>query len=239
MLHVEGSRLTLLFFIALLLPSAWANPRPKITSQKPSSVPNLIDESSSLRVLQEQSVQKDISRARMKYGIGYAVMSAKKFELLANERRVRYNDVSRPGLAGNIGYFPLPYFGYIGVIGNVGYNYGENTGEVKTSLHWLAADLSLAYRYEASERALVKPFVSFGGGYNVLIQRGPSYYNTSEARGMGIASLGLNLNLNRTFSFRSPLMWELSAQYRKVIDSEDRGLNFDGEQYALGLELAL
>ncbi len=235
----RADRGAILLFLALSFSIAGATPRPSITSTKPSPVPNLIDESSRLKVLQEETVQQEISRARLKYGLGYGVMSAKKLDILANERQVRYNDVSRPGIAGNIGYFPLPFHGYFGLIGNIGYNYGENSGLVKTSLHWLAADLSLAYRYEASARALFKPFISVGAGYNILIQRGPSYYNTSEARANGIAGVGVNLNLNRTFSFQSPLMWELSAQYRKVIDSEDRGLNFDGEQYALGLELAL
>lgn len=227
--------------LALILNSAGAlaSPRPKISTGKTSPIPNLIDESARLKVLQEETVQKAVSRARMKYGIGYTVMSAKKLELIANERLVRYNDVSRPGLNANIGYFPLNYRGYWGLVGQVSYNYGENSGLVKTALHWMSADISLMYRYEESERALFKPFFALGGGYNVLIQRGPSYYNTSEARGVGVVGLGVNLNLNRTFAFRAPLMWELTAQYRKIIDSEDRNLNFNGEQYALGLELAL
>lgn len=218
--------------------TAHADPRPRISTGK-TSVPNLIDESSRLKVLQEETVQKDVARARLKYGLGLTVMSAKKLELVANERVVRYNDVSRPGLAGNFGYFPIRYHGYIGLIGQVGYNYGENSGLVKTALHWFSADISVAYRHEPSEKALLKPFVALGGGYNALIQRGPSYYNTSEARGVGVASLGVNLNLNRAFAFHAPLLWEVTAQYRKVIDSEDRNLNFNGEQYALGLELAL
>ncbi len=223
----------LLLGLWLGLASAHAAPK------KSSPNLNLIDESVRLKVLQEESVQKDIPSARRTYTLGFSDTSAKKLEVISNGRTVNYDDVRRPGVSGGIGYFPLRYRGYFGVLGNVTYSYGERSGLVKTSLHWITGDIALAYRYEESTSAWIKPFIALGAGYNVLVQRGPSYYNTSEARGVGTGTLGANFNLNRTLNFNSPLTWELTARVRKVIDNADSSLDFNGEHYALGLELAL
>lgn len=224
-----------MWFVSLILATAFAASKPASSATNL----NLIDESNRLQVLKEETVQQEIATARRTYGIGYSDISAKKILVLANDRIMSYDDVRRPGIAGRLGYFPLAYHGFLGLVGNVNYNYGEKTAQVKTALHWFVADLSLAYRYEYSSNAYLKPSLAVGAGYNVLVQRGPSYYNTSEARDVTIATLGLNLNLNRALGIASPLLWELSGQYRRVFDSADNNYNFNGEHFALGLELAL
>lgn len=200
---------------------------------------NLIDESSRLQVLQEETIQKEVFTSRRTYSFGYANMAAKKMDVVVDDRVVRYDELSRPAVTGGISYYPVQFYGLFGITGNVTYSYGEKKGFVKTALHWAEADIALAYRYERTTTQWIKPFVTLGAGYNVLVQRGASYFNTSEARGVGIGTLGVNLNLNRTFAFNSPLMWELTARYRRIVDNEDVNLDFNGEHYALGLELAL
>jgi hypothetical protein len=144
-------------------------------------------------------------------------------------------------MGAHIGYMPLYFLrGFWGLLGDFHYSYLEQkTNDVKTALHWSSATASLAYRYEPSSTTWLKPYLAFGAGSHLVVQRGPSFYNTSEAKGVMLATLGLNLNLSRIFRLRSPLQWELHGSFQKHSNPSRGRLDFNGDQTNLGLEMAL
>lgn len=206
-------------------------------AKKPTS--QLLIESESLKILDETGVQKEDTRSRRTYGLKLARLSADRLSVFANDRAVNYPISNQNAVAADIGYFPLNYYGRWGVLGGIRYTYLEGSGPILTALHWTEGTLSIAYRYEHSARSYVRPFAAFGGGVEVLVQRGPTYYNTSEAQGVRVGTLGANLNLTRVLKLRSPLTWELSASYQRIWAPRETYLDFNGSRFALGLDLAL
>lgn len=224
----------------LVATQASAEDRGKITA-KPPPITQLLIESDKLKVLNEDGIQKEEITARRLYGISYSQISADRITLFANDRTVNYATDRQPAIGAQIGYMPLYFLrGFWGLLGDFHYTYLEqSTGDVKTALHWSSASASLAYRYEPSSTTWLKPYLALGGGSHVVIQRGPSFYNTSEAKGVMLATLGVNLNLSRIFRLRSPLQWELNGSYQKHTNPSPGRLDFNGDQTNLGLEMAL
>jgi hypothetical protein len=74
---------------------------------------------------------------------------------------------------------------------------------------------------------------------NIVIQRGVDELNTSEAKGLLVATAGAGLNLKRMFSLSSPLDWEVTAQYKRWIDLKPSNANYNGSVVTLGLSMLL
>lgn len=253
MLRSASKKILFILFAAKVTRTAWAacmlcaaTIAPSSYAQrkefKPASTktPNLIRESEALSVLQEQSVQSTPDQARRIYSLMITSLNAQKLTINSNENRVTYPvDSSRGAIGAQWAYLPIHFHGFLGVSGMVHYTYLEEEQQHKTALHWMIADLHLLYRYERSSRALLKPFVGIGGGTHVFIQRGPLGYDTSEAQGVGSALLGLAWDFSRTLSINSPLNWELTMQYKRVLGKDEQLMNLNGDHFSLGLELAL
>lgn len=199
----------------------------------------LLIESEELKILKEEGVQREEATSRRTYGVRYTKITADRLQVYANDRTISYPGADHPALSAEIGYYPIHYYGLFGLLGDVQYTYMEGAGPVLTALHWGQSTLSLAYRFENSPTSYFRPYIAFGGGVEVVVQRGPTYYNTSEAQGVRVGTLGGNLNLTRLFHLNSPLVWELSASYRRIWAPHEDKLDFNGSHYALGLELAL
>lgn len=206
-----------------------------------SGIPNLIEESRTVAIMNEASVQTEVDPSRSLFGFFVSSISAKKIDMFANEKLVSYKSLqNRPALGASWTYLPLNYFGYWGLTANVNYSYFENRGtKANTALHWVGGDLGLLYRHEINPNSFLKPFLGLTAGSQVMIQRGTSLYNTSEARGTGALTVGTALNLNRVLAINSPLLWEMQAQWKRVFASGDDRLDFNGNHIQLGMQLAL
>ena len=208
----------------------------------PSKAPqtNLIRENEALTVLKEETVQIQQDNTRRIYALLATAISAERLIIHSNENKVRYPlDSARGAIGAQWGYLPVQYYGYFGILGTVHYTYLEQASEYKTALHWMTVDLHAIYRFEPRRQTLLKPFVGLGGGSQIFVQRGPTGYDTSEAQGVASGIFGVAWNLTRTFAVRSPLLWELTLQYKRVNGPEEEMMNLDGEQVSVGMELAL
>lgn len=204
-------------------------------------LPNLIQESESVTVLNEKSVQNEKDDTRHTYALQFSAISAEKLNVFANDSTVIYRRHDNlPGVGFQYGFMPIAYRGYWGLLASINYTYLENHDEFSpTALHWVSADISLAYRMEENRNALFKPYVGVGMISNIVVERGDHDHNTSEARQGADALVGVGLNLHRVFTFDSPLLWELQLEYKRIVSSRSSTLDFNGDRIALGMEMAL
>ncbi len=231
------SKFVLLFFVGLVVAPVFATDF-KAPAKAPQT--NLIRENEALTVLIEDTVQIQKDDSRRVYALLATSISAERLIIHANENKVRYPLESARGAVGaQWGYLPFQFYGYFGILGTVHYTYLEQAQEYKTALHWMTVDLHAIYRYEPTRRTLLKPFFGLGGGSQIFIQRGPTGYDTSEAQGVASGILGVAWNLTSTFKVRTPLLWELTLQYKRINGPEEERMNLDGEHYSVGMELAL
>lgn len=204
-------------------------------------LPNLIQESESVTVLNENTVQNQKDGTRHTYALQLSVMSAERLNVFANDSTVvyrRHDDL--PAVGFQYGYLPIAYRGFWGVLASVNYTYLENRDEFSpTALHWMSADINLAYRMEENRNALFKPYFGVGIVSNIVVERGDSDHNTSEARQGADALIGTGLNLHRVFAFDSPLLWELQLEYKRIVSGHSSTLDFNGDHITLGMEMAL
>lgn len=226
--------------LLLSLPlTALAADYPKPTK---SAEPSLIQENNSLAVLTETSMQKGAEHSRHIFGVEIAQLAAERVVLFANEREYGYDtDRARPAVGVTYSYLPWTTNGQqIGVQGGARYTYLETgPGDAPVALHWAVADLSALYRWERAPSDWLKPFAALGVSEHVFIQRGLSDRRTSEARTSGLLTLGASLNVSRAFRSRSPLLWELSARYRRGFGPASDRMDLSSNTFSVALELAL
>lgn len=233
-----------LWLIALLLGTsiAFARDFNEHKKSEPTPIlPNLIQESESVTVLNEKSVQNEKDDTRHTYALQFSAMSAAKLNVFANDSTVVYRRHNHlPAVGFQYGFMPISYRGFWGVLASINYTYLENRDEFSpTALHWVSGDISLAYRMEENRNALIKPYVGVGMISNIVIERGDHDHNTSEARQGADALIGAGLNLHRVFAFDSPLLWELQLEYKRVVSGRSPTLDFNGDHITLGMEMAL
>ncbi len=209
---------------------------------KQITTPNLIEESSRISIMSEDSVQNEQDSSRRIYGFTFNTVSTQRISLFANGRLTEYiNTQNRSALGAQLGVLPIKFYGYMGLLGTLQYaNLAQESSQSRTVLHWTSADLALAYRYEMSARSWIKPIVTLGGGSQIFMQKGElSDDNTSEARGYGTYGLGAAFNVNRLFKSKSILQMELIAHYKRIVSPTNERYDLNGQTLSAGLGIAL
>lgn len=221
--------------------SVSAKAKPKTEAASP--VPNLIEESRSISVLDESTIPNVEDRSRRLYGLTYNTVNAKRIEIFANGRRTRYeNPQNQKAMGAQMAVLPIHWQkGYWGLLGNLQYSLLEqNQLANRTRLHSLAFDLNMAYRHEQSPHSWVKPMAFLGGGSQVFVQRGEiDEDNTSEARGYLSYGLGLSFDINRIFTMSPVVKVELIGAFKRIQSPASERYDLSGDTTSLGLGLAL
>lgn len=201
---------------------------------------DLIKESESIPVMREETVQIENKRSRHVYAASLGQMTAQSLTLTSNGYQMAYDlTKAAPFFGAQMGYYPLRWNGYLGLMGSIGYSMREVIAPTASAaLHLIANDILLSYRIEISDRAWFKPYFGIGGGVNIVFQRGIDEVNTSEAHGVGVGVLGLGLNMQRLFK-SSSLDWELGVQWKRWIDPQVSNVNYNGNVISLGMAMVL
>jgi hypothetical protein len=235
---MQLNSILILLFLSLPL-QAQVDRSIRTKSQQPQF--DLIQESNSLAVLQESTVQSEepVSRHVITFLAGAG--TAKSLQLTSNNHIVSYDlSAPQPFLGASLGYYPAHFGGYWGLTSSINYTWLEqNTATDATALHILNGDILLSYRFETSTRSYFKPFAGVGPGINLVFQRGIDEVNTSEAHGIAVGMLGVGINLKRILGLTSPLDWEFTAQYKRWIDTSSSNANFNGGLVSVGLSMIL
>lgn len=235
-------RLSKLFLLCMIVSqTAWAEKHDPLNVNGKGAQFDPIKESNTIPVIKEDTVQKDESESKHVLTFAAGTIAAQSLQLASNGLVTKY-DLSNPTpvFSAGFGYFPDRFMGYWGLDSSFSYSYREQSNEIAPSvLHLFAFDTLLSYRFEASSRSWVKPFIGVGPGVIVAYQRGIDELNTSESHFVGVGELGLGLNLNRLFSLTTPLSWELRAQYKRWVEPDVTNANFNGQLITLGISTVL
>lgn len=203
---------------------------------------DLLKESESITVLNEQSVQTNEPESRHLLSFNIGGTNANSLTLTANGTKTHYDlNQQAPTIGAGFGYYPARFGGYWGLLTSIGYSYREqaNPDTANSALHMIATDVLISYRLERSSRSWVKPYVGVGPGVNIVIQRGIDELNTSEAKGVLVGAIGLGFNVKRLLNFTSPLDWELNAQYKRWFDGSPSNVDYNGQTVSLGFSMIL
>ena len=119
---------------------------------------DLIKESDSLAVVKEQTIQKLEPSSRHVYSFTVGDLTAQSVTLTANGYTTNYDMKNEAAIyTAKMGYYPVRWYGYWGLLSAVGYSEREQMSEpVPSALHLFAADILLSYRLEPSSTSWAK-----------------------------------------------------------------------------------
>lgn len=233
------------FVFSVVIFSASADAAPKLTESQSTVPANLIEESNSLKIQTEDTVQVEHESSERIYGLRYGVVQGGIIQVPSNAETLSY-DVggARSELGARFGIYPFKGFVDLGVESNVGYFSVENLGSPtiavdRAVLHVVGLEALLSAKKALSFASWLSPQIGVGGGVKGLFQRGYTNENTSIAQGFGVAQLGLNINMSHFRFARSSVDWGIFLDGRQYFGPKNELNLTNFTSYSAGLNLAL
>lgn len=216
--------------------AGWAQQRaPLVQKEEPLQLSNLIQESESLAVLNESSIQTQVKDSKRIYAFhfGYANQSSGVSIQMENET-YRY-EAQAPVVGASFSYLPWSQKWSPGMEVSMDYFSVGGKNKNPTQLHMLFAEPSLFLQGQINSHFSSR--LGLGWGVASAFQRGFQDENTSLATGYGFVSLGLSFHFSKWV--RSDLDWSLGLDHRRSFASREEDLIGNLERTSLGLSLSL
>jgi len=228
------TRITAFFAVALVLlfQSAFgAQPRREFNVQG-TPEKDLIHESQTLKLTDEQSIQTDGHASSLKFGFMAGAVQTNAFSVTSQGHQTDYQAMpASPFLTALVSATPgATRIGKWGGMASISYGYLEQHDQVPaTSLHIVPLELALLYRGEWKEGQKLIPYAAIGADDLIYFQRGLEQYNTSDQVLATSWTAGLSFNLNQIFGWRSRVLNEAQIQYRSILpaNNSDSGWKMD------------